>query len=136
MTEEGERRTPEDRRRANRLAQLVERERRDDRAGFSGRSGDAVRGRAELGGEHFCGVRVRRRVRAEVEEELEEGEADDEGHRAQFVEVACEDADCGSERSEEVEGNKGEVRAVRRTEERLKEESLDLDPLPTEPLGG
>ena len=51
-----------------------------------------MRGRPELGGEHFGGVCVCRRVRAKVEEELEEGEADDEGHRAQPVEVAREDA--------------------------------------------
>ena len=44
--------------------------------------------RKEKGGKTHVGGGVR----AKVEEELEEGEADDEGHRAQPVEVAREDA--------------------------------------------
>lgn len=51
-----ERRTPEDGGRADVLAELVERERGDDRASFAGGGGHAVCCSAELRGEDFCGV--------------------------------------------------------------------------------
>ena len=44
------------------------------------------------------GAYVGRRVRAEVEEELEEGEVDDERDGAERVEFACEDGDCRTSR--------------------------------------
>ena len=49
---------------------------------------------AEAGGEHLGGVAVRGRVGAKVEEELEEGEADDEACGWEGVEGAGEDAHC------------------------------------------
>ena len=85
--------TPQDAGRADGLAELVERERGDDGPGLPACSGHPVRGRSELGREDLGGIRVRRRVRAEVEEELQEREADDERRRAQRVELASEDAD-------------------------------------------
>ena len=50
-------------------------------------------GGTELGRENFSWIAVRCCVRAEVEEELQEGEADDKGHGAEIVEVSCENAD-------------------------------------------
>ena len=87
-------RTPEHGGRADVLGQAVERERGDDRAGLAARGGHAVCGRAEAGGEDLGGVAVGGRVGAEVEEELEEGEADDEACGWEGVEGAGEDAHC------------------------------------------
>lgn len=51
-------RTPQNGRRADGLAELVERERRDDGARLSARGGHAVCGSPELGREHFGGIAV------------------------------------------------------------------------------
>lgn len=85
--------TPQYRGCADVLAQLVEGERGDDRSRLAARSGHSVRRGTELRREHLRGVAVRRRVRSEVEEELEEREAHDERHRVQRVELAREDPD-------------------------------------------
>lgn len=100
-------RTPQHRRRAQVLAELIERERRDDGARLARRGAHAMRRRAEARGEDLGGVDVRCRVGAKVEEELEEGEADDEARGAEAAELARED----------------------REEERGHEEPLRLDPL-------
>lgn len=81
-------------RRPNRVRQRIKHQRRDDRADFPACRREAMRERLEACGEDLGGVAVRRRVRAEVEEELEEGEADDEGNCSEAVESPREDADC------------------------------------------
>lgn len=84
---------PEHGGRTDLLREGVERKRRDDRAGLTARGGDTVRECAETSGEDLGGVAVRRRVRAEVEEELEEREAHDERDLGEGVEAAREDTD-------------------------------------------
>ena len=104
--------TPEDGRSTNVLAETVESEGRDDSAGLSTCGRDTVSGGTELGRENFSRVAVgctisgersigrngwckwnNVRVGTKVEEELEEGKADDEWYFAERVEPSCKDTD-------------------------------------------
>ena len=80
------------------------------------------------------------RVGAEVEEELEEGEAHDERGRAQLVEVAREDAHYDARTHTVSQPNPSNKRQMREqceralTEQRSKQKSLNLYPLPPQLL--
>ena len=82
--------------RADLLRECVESEGRDDRASLAARGGDTVRERAKAGWEDLCGVAVRRRICAEVEEELQERETHDERNLRECVEAARKNAHCNA----------------------------------------
>ena len=75
------------------------------------------------------------RICAEVEEELEEGEADDKGRGAQGVELAREDPDCKNRSAAATDISQKPAQKIR-TEQSGEKEALNLDPLAAQLLDG
>ena len=75
------------------------------------------------------------RVSAEIEKELEEGEADDKGGRAQAVELASEDPDCKNRSAAATDISQKPAKKIR-TEQSGEKEALDLDPFAAQLLDG